>query len=61
LGRISSDRKILLKEIAAPALMIFFDRDSILQTILLMVGYRFTLRLYPKMIHEDRNVATLPK
>jgi hypothetical protein len=29
---------ILLKEIAASALMIFFDKDSILLTILLMVG-----------------------
>jgi hypothetical protein len=33
LGRISSERKILLKEIAASA-SAFFDRDS----ILLMVG-----------------------
>jgi hypothetical protein len=38
LGRISSDRQIFLKEIAASALMIFFERDSILLTILLMVG-----------------------
>jgi hypothetical protein len=34
IGRISSDRQILLKEIAASALMIFFDKDL----ILLMVG-----------------------
>jgi hypothetical protein len=33
-------------------LMIFFDKDSILLMILLMVL---------KMIHEDRNVATTPK
>jgi hypothetical protein len=38
LGRISSDRQILIKEIAVSALMIFFDRDSILLTILLMEG-----------------------
>jgi hypothetical protein len=37
LGRISSDGQILLKEIAAAsAIMIFFDKDSILLTILLM-------------------------
>jgi hypothetical protein len=40
LGRIlvPSDSQILLKEIAASALMIFFDKDSILLTVLLMVG-----------------------
>jgi hypothetical protein len=38
LERISSEIQILLKEIAASALMIFLDRDSILPTILLMVG-----------------------
>jgi hypothetical protein len=38
LGRISYDRQILLKEIVASALIIFFDRDSIFLTILLMVG-----------------------